>query len=200
MLRWGPRKRAAEAAQNSLRGTSEAQGPPLQLTGRHSTARLRACASPHGSSPRRLSTALSPLAGRGPGLGLAAAHGAALPGPGLGAGGAHGTHGGPGRLDDGHLGPARLFRPELLLGLGPVPRGATLGLPLTFPDRVGPGAHLVLPFLVHALPLLGCLLGLLFGDLRPIPGARARRSASLARPFRDRRERQVQAAGETCRP
>src|SRR3954470_17591282 len=44
MLRWRPRKRAAEAAQNSLRGTSEAQGPPLQLTGKHSTARLRACA------------------------------------------------------------------------------------------------------------------------------------------------------------
>src|SRR3954447_9748067 len=141
MLRSRPRKRAPEAAQNSLRGTSEAQGPPLQLTGRHSTARLRACASQHGSSPRRLSTALSPLlAGRGPGLGLAAAHGAALPGPGLGARGAHGTRGGPGRLDDGHLGPAPLFRPEeLLLGLGPVPLGATLGLPLAFPDRVGPG-------------------------------------------------------------
>src|SRR4051812_49779170 len=97
--------------------------------------------------------ALSLLDGRGPGLGLAAAHGAALPGPGLGAGGAHGTQGGPGRLDDGHLGPARLFRPEeLLLGLGPVPLVATLGPPLALPDRVGPGAHLVLPFLVHALP------------------------------------------------
>src|SRR4051794_40029297 len=139
--------------------------------------------------------ALSLLDGRGPGLGLAAAHGAALPGPGLGARGAHGTRGGPGRLDDGHLGPARLFRPELLLGLGPVPLGATLGLPLAFPDRVGPGAHLVLPFLVHALPLLDCLPGLLLATSAPYPGLPAA-TVSFARPPRPRPPR---AAGAGCR-
>src|SRR3954467_4455282 len=98
-------------------------------------------AAAFGPSPvarlRRLPPTLLALASRRRSGGLSAAHGAALPGPGLGARGAHATQGGPGRLDDGHLARALLFRPELLLGLGPVPLRATLGPPLAFPDRVG---------------------------------------------------------------